>query len=255
MPTIADPSSLVLPAPVASVEVLEVDPHGEEIEETVRWISERVNQAIHTTCVEIGQYLLDRFFLGSVQAFRSQSPRKHSSMRALKARCESEDLPLSITTLYNYISLAIQERAMSAHQAMYARLGHTHKILLLPLRDPEIKALLVEEAVTKRLGTRQLKERVEEARRKEVGLSERGRPLKNSILYTLDRLEQALGARAIDSEHFLELRRTGEYQAALDRAEAIHTRLNAVLSALRRHRPRRRPPTERMDPGGSGPAT
>ncbi len=230
----------VAPAPpVDTVELLPIDPFSPEIEETVRWINDKIDLSIHATCVEIGEYLLERFFDGDIERFRSHDPRKHASMRALKARCDAADIPLSLTTLFNYIGLAIQGRAMAAHRDVYARLGHTHKILLLPIRSPEIKAQLAEAAVAQGLTTRQFKAQVDRARREETQESARGRPIKNPILYTLEHLERALDARTIETEHYDELRRAGTYADALARVERLQTRVNALASALRRRKPRR----------------
>lgn len=221
----------------AKVEVMEVSPHSEEINEVVQWINSKVNTSVHKACVEIGNYLLGKFFGGSVESFRSHNPNKNASMRALAQR---EDLPLSVTSLYNYIGLAIQQKEIGGQVEAYKELGHTHKILMLPLKDTEKKSKLAEKAVKDGLSSRKFKELVDEARKAEVGETTRGRPEKNAILFTLDHIEKILSAREIGDEHYESLKEEGEIIAVLEKAEALLAQLTAVVSTLRRRKPKPR---------------
>jgi hypothetical protein len=131
---------------------------------------------------EVGSFILDRFFGGEVSAANSRNPMKDASYRALTARCETAELPVSRAWLNNAVNVAIRD---TEWDGAWNRLNPTQKVKLLPVHDPKKAAVLAEKAVKHNLSSRDLQRLVAEELAKEPK-SGRGRPPKNPILKALD---------------------------------------------------------------------
>ena len=81
---------------------------GEEkiLDDAVKFINGRLNKAARSL-IEIGQFLLDKFFEGDPDKARNRAPRKGVSLRKL---AERDDLDMSYASLSNAVNLAVQEK-------------------------------------------------------------------------------------------------------------------------------------------------
>ena len=102
----------------------------ERIDAAVRWINRKVQATVHFGLVQIGYYLLTRFFEGDIEQALSRNPRKHHSFRRL---CRRGDLLISSTHLVNAVKLVVQEKLLADERA-FQGLPVSHKIALLGLR-------------------------------------------------------------------------------------------------------------------------
>jgi hypothetical protein len=115
---------------------------GQKIDEAVRFINRKTILTGLELAREIGQYLLDTFFDGDYQSFADTSRSKKTSFRALLVR---EDLLLGNATLYRFVRISHQLRALPPDLASDLSLAH-HRALL-PLNDADTKTELARRAL------------------------------------------------------------------------------------------------------------
>lgn len=135
------------------------------VEDAVRHIRMVVIRTVQSGTVEIGNYLLDRFFDGDVESVMSRSPRKSASFRSLAKRCGTQDLPISKSWLHNAVGIAVMQRALPT-DAKFRLLSVTHQTVLLPLRQPNAVETVARRALDEGLSTRELRDAVREECRK-----------------------------------------------------------------------------------------
>lgn len=123
--------------------------------------------------LEIGQYLLEKFFDNDPAQVRFRGPQKETSFRELE---NHPQLQMSRSSLHNAVSFAIQE-----HQLIEVGKGPvpevislSHRLALLLIRPSDyrdkkavlekarLKLKLIQEVAEKRLSVRQLQDRVSE---------------------------------------------------------------------------------------------
>ncbi|MCK5071230.1 MAG: hypothetical protein KAR01_11830 [Desulfocapsa sp.] len=114
--------------------------------------------------LEAGQYIIDKFYDGSIELARQKKPTKELSYTQLVKYLQEqqEDSPKK-SWLFNAVNLVIQEHDFSAVQAL-GQLNTSQKLLLLPVSDPVQKQDLAEEAVLKNYTTRQLAEAIKKTK-------------------------------------------------------------------------------------------
>ena len=97
----------------------DVEPLNEDqrIDRAVGWINRKVAHTLHVGLIQIGYYLLDNFFQGSIETALSKSPKKGNSFRKL---CRRPDLVVSSTHLVNAVKLVAQERTLRGDQSFAA---------------------------------------------------------------------------------------------------------------------------------------
>jgi len=149
----------------------------------------------------IGEYLISTFFGGDPAAFHDHE-KEHASFRELARR---DDLPVSASFLWNACAVVEQLRLLPEDIAGALPLSH-HK-LLLPVKDPEMKAELAREAVAQGLSKRDFEEEVKKARASETTPREGkvGRPALPGFVKGLTRLKAAVDLatrEAVKSEDF-----------------------------------------------------
>lgn len=103
--------------------------------------------------VAVGEYLLKRFYGGSVDEARALRPRKAASLRRLAER--AEEFGMTATGVRTAVPMALQVRAIGVGLAR--RLPMTHHLEILPLKDPAEKRLLAEAAVASAWTVRDLR--------------------------------------------------------------------------------------------------
>ena len=132
----------------------------ERVEVAVRWINRKVQSTVHFGLVQIGYYLLNNFFGGSIEEALSRNPHKQHSFRSL---CKHPELVISSTHLINAVKLVVQEKQLADHKSFQA-LPVSHKIALLGTRDLEARRGLAQRATDEGLSVRALTREVRKVR-------------------------------------------------------------------------------------------
>ena len=138
-----------------------INQNREAYNEAVRFINARVESS-KRSLLEIGEYLLERFFEGDIEAVKSKKPGKTLSLRELAKR---DDINMSLTDLSRAVNLAAQEREIGTVPTS-EQLSLSHKEILLRVQNLETKKEYMEIAVKEKLSVRQL-----EARLKKDGIT------------------------------------------------------------------------------------
>lgn len=133
----------------------------EMVEESVRHIRTVLALTVYKGAMEIGDYVLDRFFDGDVRLVGSKNPRKSASFRSLVERCGTADLPISKTWLHSAVGIAVVRRSLPSATA-FKELTPTHQSILLVLRNPDRIETLAQRAVSEKLTVRALRAVVKE---------------------------------------------------------------------------------------------
>jgi hypothetical protein len=135
------------------------------LDEAVAYINEVCTRRGMEVMLEVGSFLLDRFYEGD-PALLADRGRRHPTFRAL---AERDDLQMSATWLWRAVWIFVQLPKLPEDAA--TRLPPTHHALLLPIRHRAAKRELAERAIEERMSSRELAVAVEEVLRLE-------RPLK-----------------------------------------------------------------------------
>jgi hypothetical protein len=193
----------------------------ERVEAAVRWINRKVQSTVHFGLLQIGYYLLNTFFGGSVEEALSRNPHKQHSFRRL---CRRPDLLISSTHLVSSVKLVVQEKQLGEDRD-FQKLAVSHKIALLGVGSLETKRALARRAAGEGLSVRALNGEVRRLRGGEAGDDSRR---------WLRRLRRALDeVQELAQQARLEDLSPTEVQA-LDRAVSeTRRRLQATLATLR----------------------
>ena len=172
-------------------ELVVVSP-GDESERVIDEAVRRINH-IYTvggleTAKTIGEYLLETFFDGDLEAIRDRSHNNHS----FRKLAEREDLYPSATFLYTSVAVLDQLRVLPENVAEALPLSH-HR-LLLPIKDPEQKKTLAASAVERRMNCKQLNSSVEKVLSKQPKKSSGGRPRLPTLVKELRKLTRVVEA-------------------------------------------------------------
>lgn len=184
----------------------------QRLDVAVKWINRKVESTVHFGLIQIGYYLLNNFFAGSLDEALSRNPHKHHSFRKL---CRRPDLLISSTHLVNAVKLVAQEKALAGETA-FQKLGVSHKIALLPVADAREKRSLARRALDEGLSVRALGREVAKLRESQPRAEMSG-----------DRWARQLRARAVATLRLLE-------SPSVDGISPVEARaLDQALSALR----------------------
>lgn len=193
------------------------------VEDAVAFINEKANEALYNYSIEIGNYILEKFFNGNISEASSRNPRKSVSYRALCAHPELAPSPGALSVM---LRVAVQEKLFETKKLAVKKLSYSHKAELVSLPDDETKIKLFKEAVKKSLSVRDLRDRVAQ----EKGLL----PIEGSTQ------EQPATTKAVNFEKFLrkpifhdneKLRgmKGKSLQKLQEKVEQTYTRLSQLL--------------------------
>jgi hypothetical protein len=143
--------------PAIVVEPLPAQIAEEPLDEVVSHINGILNRSGMEVTLEVGRFVLHRFFEGS-PAVLADRGRRYPSYRALAGR---QDLQVSHTWLWRAVRIYIQLPKLPEEAA--TRLSPTHHGLLLPIRDRATKRQLAERAIEEQMSSRDLADAVNEA--------------------------------------------------------------------------------------------
>jgi hypothetical protein len=193
----------------------------ERIDQAVKWINRKVANTVHFGLIQIGYFLLNTFFGGSIEEALSKNPHKTQSFRRL---CRRTDLVISASHLTNAVKLVVQEKTLAGDRA-FAALPVSHKIALLPVENLELKRMLAEKTLDEGLSVRALSKEIKDAKKRGLPQQAWSRRFRRA----LDTVK-----REIDSPEAQDLRELGfrEAQALKLSVEEARERLELVLSSL-----------------------
>lgn len=137
------------------------------LDEAVAFINQQAN-APAKSLIEIGKYLLEKFFENNPKKADDRAPRKGISLRKL---AEHDDISMNHQTLSNAVKLAAQEHLFT--DPKYQSLTESHKLLLFRIgkKDKE-KIKYADKVVKDNLSVRKLNDVLVGAKL----LAARGRP-------------------------------------------------------------------------------
>ncbi len=100
------------------------------LDEAAAFINARIDKSAEGL-IEIGQYLLKRFFDDDLEKFGARAPRKGISLRKL---AEHPDILMSYPQLSRSVGLATQERQLASVSTL-KQLTASHKLMLLAIDE------------------------------------------------------------------------------------------------------------------------
>ncbi len=131
-----------------------------EIEEAVSFINERISDYVYKGSIEIGNYILEKFFNNDLDLVLSKNRQRPSSFLQL---CRHQDLAVSYSTIINMVKVAAQERFLVQEEIETDLLKYSHKVELLRLPNNKEKLDLARACIESSWSIRELKSRVQQA--------------------------------------------------------------------------------------------
>ena len=129
------------------------------IDEAVLFINERFAAHVYHGYLEIGQYVLEKFFNNDIALAGSRNGKKPVSYYAL---CRRPDLAVSRTALMDMVKTGAQSRFLVAGGIEEERIKYSLLILLTRLENNQEKLDLARACIDEGLVYRELKQRVNE---------------------------------------------------------------------------------------------
>jgi hypothetical protein len=134
---------------------------AEMVDDAVEHISAVLRRTVVKGMIEVGEYVLDRFFSGDTSLLHSRCPKKTVSFRMLAKRCGTAQMPISATWLYNAVCIAARRRALPPNAA-YLALSPSHQAALLVVREPAEAERLAHQVIENGLSIRKLQRMLRE---------------------------------------------------------------------------------------------
>ena len=164
------------------------------IDEAVRQINHIYSVKGLETAKAIGEYLLETFFDGDLEAIHDRSHNSHSFRKLAKR----EDLYPKAPFLYQSVALLGQLRVLPKN--IGEALPFSHHRLLLPIKDPVKKTELASRAVEEGMSWTELNSSVEKVLSKQPKMSSGGRPRLPPFVKEVRKLN-----RVVEAVHFAPL--------------------------------------------------
>ena len=98
------------------------------VSDAVKFINEKANETLYKGSIEIGSYVLEKFFYGDIDPATSRNPKKITSFRAL---CRNKDLAVRPEALGMMVRVAAQERLFAQKNLPVEQLSYSHKAELV----------------------------------------------------------------------------------------------------------------------------
>ncbi len=128
-----------------------------EIEKAVEFINEKANETVYKGSIEIGQFILEKFYDNDINAATSRSPQKQASYKKL---CERQDLAVHPTSLAKMVRVASQEWYFIENKIDVSGLSYTHMAELVKLKNGKAKIDIVKKCKKANWTTRQLEKEI-----------------------------------------------------------------------------------------------
>lgn len=206
------------------------------VDEAVAWIRNTAFESIRKTSVEVGDYILKKFFDDDIELARSKNPYKNASFRALADRCGTTDFPVSKTWLNNAVGVAIMTRQLPSTKSAFKALAPALQETLLPLKDPERVEKVAQKVVEGEYTVRQARKAVAQERARTTKDDGRGRRPTPTIMKTLNRSLKLFtfgdGKRAFTKADVEELD-DDQKKDAIKSAEALIEKVKTLVEKLK----------------------
>jgi len=171
-------------APV-DVEIVTLD--KKLVDDATVWIRRKLEETVYKGTLEIGNYVLDTFFKGDIEAVRSKNPQKNTSFGALTDKCGSQELPISKPALSRAVGIAMMVRQFPDETVAFKQLAPSIQETLLPLQDPAKVEKIAKKALEGEWTVLETRETVASERAKIPKDDTRGRPPTPVITKVLER--------------------------------------------------------------------
>jgi|GEM_PF-1226769 len=125
------------------------------INDAVQFINEKANETLYKGSIDIGEYILKRFFEGDPKLASSKNPKKQQSFNKL---CERDDLIVHPNQLGLMVRVASQEQYFIEKKIDIKALSYTHKASLVKLDNSLKKNNMVKKCIEEEWSTRQLED-------------------------------------------------------------------------------------------------
>ena len=194
------------------------------IEQAVAFINEKANETVYKGSVEIGNYLLDKFFDGDIAKASSKSRAKLLNYRAL---CNHPDLAASPGTLSVMLRVAAQEKLFKENNLPVNKLSYSHKAELLKVSDEKLKIKIFKRAVKQGFSVRDLQIKID---------WEKNPDSKNKSKGKINEFQRFLDRNLLDNEVWLrkiDAKRRKKLQA---KVELVYMQLTKLLDDYTRAR-------------------
>lgn len=206
------------------------------VDEAVTWIRDTALEGIKKTLVEVGDYILKKFFNDDIDLARSKNPFKNASFRALAERCGTTDFPVSRTWLGSAVGVAMISRQLSSPKSAFRQLGPALQETLLPLKDPDRVEKVAQKVIEGEFTLREARKAVAQERAKTPKGDGRGRRPTPSIVKTLNRSLKLFtfegGKRSFTKADVEELDED-QKKVAIKSAEALVDRVKTLVEKLK----------------------
>ncbi len=128
------------------------------VTEAVNHINTIIGDNLVNTAIQIGNYVLEKFYGNNIEDAKSRSPVKQNSFRKLQ---NHPDLKIHYKTLNQMVNVAIQENLLLKElgEDQVKMLTYSHKIELLPLKD-EIKIEYAKKCIEEHLSINGLRKAI-----------------------------------------------------------------------------------------------
>lgn len=123
------------------------------LDDAVKFINEKANETLYKGSIEIGEYILEKFFEGKSKLASSKNPKKQQSFNKL---CTREDLVVHPNRLALMVRVASQEKFFTKEEIDTKELSYTHKASLVKLDNNSKKINLVKKCIEKEWSTKSL---------------------------------------------------------------------------------------------------
>lgn len=158
-----------------------------QIEEAVAWINNKVAETVFRGSVEIGRYILEKFYDNHIELALAKNGNKTVSFRKL---CKHPDISLSASSLSIMVRVAAQESLLIECGIPIDQLNFSQKAELIKVDEVPEKISLAKECVSESLSYRQLAERIREILDDNEGEGED--PQTEAIVKYFSKLEKAV---------------------------------------------------------------
>lgn len=160
-------------------------------QEALRFIARLARRADLELMIEIGDYVVEKFFAGQLDLARSSSPTKPVALKRLEQLAGLEEIPVS--RLRVAISMSVQYRSLPV--AVRDRLSVRQHRALLPVKDPQAKSKLAKQALSGKLSGDDLAKLV----RSQHGPAQTGRKPMGELERSLSAARRALVSSLVEN--------------------------------------------------------
>lgn len=177
------------------------NPHNEQSETfvdaraVVMEINRLVIKTIERGVMEIGEYVLDAVFKGSMDDALSRNPYKHQSLQEI---CDNPNLLVDRRRLGTWVRAAHLRKVLKANQVPCSSLSYSHFAALLRVTDEKKRQELAKQANTKHWSARKLIDEIGGDKQGKVA-NGKAKELMKKVEHPLELLDDAETLRFLDS--------------------------------------------------------